>query len=88
MDLQTYKNLKNNKIIHFVANWCMACTTNNSILKDYMDYVVMLDYDENPEIVKYENITKVPTIICNMDGKQRIDGISVVRLKRMLKSFH
>lgn len=84
MDLESYKNLPSNKIVHFVAKWCMACSINYSLLEHYKQNVIVIDYDESPDIVKYENITKVPTIIWK---DHRIEGISTFKLKRMLKSF-
>lgn len=82
MDLQSYQNLSSNKIIHFVAKWCMACSINYSLLENYKHNVIVIDYDESPDIVRYAKITKVPTIIWK---EHRIEGISTFKLKRLLK---
>ena len=86
MDLQSYKNLSSNqsKIIHFVAKWCLACSINDGLLKKYKNNVVIIDYDECPEIVQYEGITKLPTVLWD---KHKIEGISTFKLKKLLKSF-
>ena len=84
MDLQSYQNLSKNKIIHFVAKWCLACSINNGLLENYKSDVIVIDYDESPEIIKYEKITKLPTIIWN---NHKIEGISTFKLKKLLKSF-
>ncbi len=85
MDLSTYKQINKTKIIHFVANWCIASKQNEQLLKEYVDHVHIIDYDQNPEIVKYENITKIPTILYK---DYRIEGVSLYQLKKLLKSFH
>lgn len=84
MDLESYKNLPPNKIKHIVAKWCMACSINDTLLKNYQDDIILIDYDNSPEIIKQENITKVPTIIWK---DHKIEGISSFKLKKLLKSF-
>ena len=85
MDLQTYKSSKDDKIIHFVANWCIACVQNKNMLSQYQDDILLIDFDNSPEIVEYEKITKVPTILYK---DYRIEGVSPSKLRRLLKSFH
>ena len=62
MDLQTYKIVSNNKIVHFVAKWCIACAQNKKIFQGFdIDDILIIDVDENPELMEYEKIKKVPT---------------------------
>ena len=84
MDLQSYKNLSKNKIVHIVAKWCLACRLNYKPLTKYKNHVIEIDYDEYPEIMQYEGITKVPTILWE---NHRIEGVSTFKLKKLLKSF-
>lgn len=84
MDLQSYKNLPKNKIVHIVAKWCLACRLNHKPLTKYKNNVIEIDYDEYPEIMQYEGITKVPTILWE---NHRIEGVSTFKLKKLLKSF-
>lgn len=84
MNFESYKEIPNNKIIHIVAPWCLACRINNSLLEKYKDDIIEIDYDKNQDIIHYENITKVPTIIWN---DHKIEGISSFKLKKLLKLF-
>lgn len=84
MDLETFKNIPKTKIIHIVAKWCMPCRINQSLLFEYKDNVIEVDYDENEDIMKTQQITKVPTILWN---NHKIEGISTWKLKQMLKLF-
>jgi hypothetical protein len=67
-----------------VAKWCLACRLNHKSLSKYKDNVIEIDYDECPEIIKHEEITKVPTILWE---NHRIEGISTFKLRKLLKSF-
>ena len=86
MDLKSYINLTKNKtkIIHIVASWCLACNINNALLDNYKDDIIEIDFDKYPEIIKHENIQKVPTIIWE---NHKIEGVSSFKLKKLLKSF-
>jgi thiol-disulfide isomerase/thioredoxin len=84
MDLQSYKNIPKNKIVHIVAKWCLACRFNHIPLTKYKNNVIEIDYDEHPEIMQHERITKVPTIIWK---NHRIEGVSTLQLRKLLKSF-
>lgn len=84
MKLESFRNIPKNKIIHIVAKWCMPCRINQILLIQYKDDVIEIDYDENLEIMKNEQITKVPTVLWN---NHKIEGISTWKLKNMLKLF-
>ncbi len=84
MDLETFKKIPKNKIIHIVAKWCMPCKINQILLIHYKDHVVEIDYDDNIELMKNEHITKVPTVLWKT---HKIEGISTWKLKQLLKSF-
>lgn len=86
MDLQTYSKIPNNTIIFFDAKWSMS-NHYNELLKPYEKYIIKIDFDNSIDIVKYENITKIPTIICYSKQKHKIEGISLLKLKRLLKAF-
>ena len=86
MDLQSYKNLYKNqqKMIHIVATWCLACNINRALLENYNEDIIEIDFDQHPDIMTYANITKVPTILWN---NHKIEGVSSFKVKRLLKAF-
>ena len=45
---------------------------------------LLMHFDKHPDIVKYANISKVPTILWS---NHKIEGVSSFKLKRLLKSF-
>ena len=81
----------------FFATWCGPCKMQSPIihelaekLKDNVD-VRMIDVDLEPELANQNQISVVPTLIIEKDGKveQRLEGVTdAATLESLLKPLY
>ncbi|HJJ47201.1 MAG TPA: thioredoxin [Methanocorpusculum sp.] len=81
----------------FFATWCGPCKMQSPIihelaekLKDNVD-VRMIDVDQEPELANQYQISVVPTLIIEKDGKveQRLEGVTdAATLESLLKPLY